>query len=350
MNFANFPRTTLEFHDTFGTEEACRDYLFSVRWPNGFVCPHCGFQMAYLRTKREEWICASCDKATSLRSGTVLHNSRKPLREWLTALFYVISSKQSISALELKRVMGFGSYNTALRWLREIRRAISKEMDGRPPLTGAVEADLMVFGSKKEGANLAGLSDPTKTIVAGAVEQRKSGSGRARLRLVTSNKTIAKEVRTFQSDQIAPGSIIFSDGSPYRSPQFFHAPMVAYKENQSNRMRDGSKVAEGYLPRIHRVFSLLKRILRGCHQGSFSKRHIQGYLDEYCFRFEGRRFSTPLAMLPELATAVMSVKAVPYWRSSGRPTPNASTRKANREWIDFGTELQEGFTWAQQGT
>ena len=106
-------------------------------------------------------------------------------------------------------------------------------------------------------------------------------------------------------------------------------------------MADGMPKVLVHLPRVHRVFSLLKRVLLGAHQGACSSRHLQLYLDEYCFRFNRRNDDRPLAITQRLADAVVKVKAVPYWKSSGRTAPQAPTKPRNTIWSACGRQLSE---------
>lgn len=342
---AGFPKTEPDFHARFVDEESCREYLIAIRWPNGFVCPHCGHGDAWRRSNRDEWICAGrgCGKETSLRAGTVFHHSPKPLRHWFLAMFHMVTSKQGISALELQRRLGYGSYGTTLRWLRELRRAMGVALSTRPKLSGEVECDEMLIGGFAEGTGMHGFSDPGKVTIAGAAERRGAGCGRTRMRLIPKND--GPSIKAFVAAVVLPGSMVCSDGArAYRKlpPGYFSDP--ATTSNARGRQltaRGGSKkVVQVHLARIHRVFSLVKRVVMGAHQGSFTPRHIQSYLDEYCFRFDGRGKAGNLGMLKELVHASVTTKAVPYWRSSGRMDPRIPTATRTGQWKGLATSLR----------
>jgi membrane-associated protease RseP (regulator of RpoE activity) len=135
----DYPRTFQEMDDWFRDEAACRDYVWRLRWPAGFVCPHCG-------AAGEAWImsddlmrCRSCHRRTSLTAGTIFEGTRKPLRTWFMAMWFVTSQKNGVSALGLQRTLGHGSYETAWTWLHKLRRAMVRP--GRDRLGGTVEAD-----------------------------------------------------------------------------------------------------------------------------------------------------------------------------------------------------------------
>jgi ribosomal protein L37AE/L43A len=99
----NYPQTVLAFEDRFATEAACREYLAEIRWPEGFRCPRCERREAWT-TKRGLWHCKTCGFQTSVTAGTIFQDTRKPLRLWFRAMWYVVSQKQGVSALGLQRV------------------------------------------------------------------------------------------------------------------------------------------------------------------------------------------------------------------------------------------------------
>ena len=74
-----FPRNLIEFTQEFSTEEACYQYMLNLRWPEGFVCPHCESKLGWI-TARGTFFCKDCERQTSLTAGTILNNTRVPLR------------------------------------------------------------------------------------------------------------------------------------------------------------------------------------------------------------------------------------------------------------------------------
>jgi Zn ribbon nucleic-acid-binding protein len=89
MTEAKFPRTILEFQDRFGTEEACEQYLFQCKWPEGFECPRCGNDYYYYVKRRRLLECIECGHQTSLTAGTIMHRTRTPLRKWFIAAYFI---------------------------------------------------------------------------------------------------------------------------------------------------------------------------------------------------------------------------------------------------------------------
>jgi transposase-like protein len=144
----DYPRTVLEFEQRFATEQACRDYLAKLRWPDGYSCPRCGCRQTWMM-KRDLYWCQQCNYQVSVTAGTIFQDRRKPLRLWFRAIWYVVNQKNGVSALGLQRVLGIGSYRTAWAWLHKLRCAMVRP--GRERLSGIVEVDETYIGGQKPG-------------------------------------------------------------------------------------------------------------------------------------------------------------------------------------------------------
>ena len=120
-----FPRSLMEFQSRFATENACSEYLFERRWPEGFVCPGCGGGRAWLlKTKAFTYECADCRRQTSVTAGTIMHASKLPLTMWFWAAFLMSTHSNGISALQLQSQLSLGSYRTAWMLAAKLRRAM----------------------------------------------------------------------------------------------------------------------------------------------------------------------------------------------------------------------------------
>src|SRR5213076_1799973 len=172
-------RTLADFERRFRSEEACRDYLFRVRWPEGFRCPRCGESRAW-RLRSALWQCANCAYQASLTAGTIFQDTRTPVKVWFHALWWMTSQKHGASALGLQRVLGLGSYQTAWAWLHKLRRAMVRP--GRERLAGVVEVDETYVGGAAEGPR--GRGADNKALVVVAAEERGEAIGRIRLRRI----------------------------------------------------------------------------------------------------------------------------------------------------------------------
>src|ERR1700687_2301640 len=200
----DYPRTLGEFEARFATEEACRAYLCRLRWPDGFRC-RCGEANAWW-TARGLWQCAACGAQTSVTAGTVFQDTRKPLRMWLHAMWWVTSQKTGASALGLQRILGLGSYETAWLWLHKLRPAMVRS--GRDRLTGCVEVDETYVGGPEEGVQ--GRETHEKSIVAIAVEVH-SPKGFGRVRMHRIGDCSEGNLMPFVQGAVEPGAVVKTD-------------------------------------------------------------------------------------------------------------------------------------------
>jgi hypothetical protein len=139
----DLPKDMPSFLARFGTDQQCREYLFAARWPDGFRCVACGHDDAYALKTKIVYECVACGKQHSLLAGTIFEQTKTGLGRWFLAIYLVTSSKRGISAMELKRQMGFASYGTAWTWLHKIRKAMVAR--DRKPLAQRVEADETLY-------------------------------------------------------------------------------------------------------------------------------------------------------------------------------------------------------------
>jgi transposase-like protein len=283
----SFPGTLADFVEAFRDDASCATFL--RRWkygPDGFRCPRCGHHRAWALRTRHVDECRDCGVQTSLTAGTVMHGSRKPLRLWFLAIYLFVSSKQGISALELKRELGLGSYQTAWTWLHKLRRAIARRPKSR--LRGCVEADETWEGGLHEGRTGRPRVGEKKALVAAAVEVKRPGRrwGRARLESISSGS--ARSIGEFLRTHVEAGSRLLTDAWPsYRRP----AKDLGLEHHATNVSKSEQR-AHHVLPAVHRVFSLLHRMLLTTFQGAVSIRHLPAYLAEFEFRFNRRTSAT----------------------------------------------------------
>jgi len=283
----DFPKTFTEFHDRFGTEDACRSFLIASRWPDGYECPRCGNPEAYVLVGRGLLQCRACRYQVSPTAGTVMHRSRAPLRAWFCAAYLVATHTPGFSALQLQRQLGLKRYETAWTMLQKLRRAMIRPERDR--IAARVEVDESYIGGREEGRRGGRQRDSTKAIVVGAVEIRGNGSGR--IRLAVAEDLSADSLIGFVESAVDPGSVVFTDGwpgySPLRKKGYDHRPKTL----------GSGKNAATLLPRVHRVFGNLKTWIEGTHHG-VSRKHLPHYLNEFVFRFNRRR--TPMAAFQTL--------------------------------------------------
>jgi transposase-like protein len=247
----------------------------------GFAAGRAGHRQAWRLGRRNIYECAACGQQHSLLKGTIFEQTKTGLAKWFLAIYPVSASKGGISALELQRQMGFGSYQTAWTWLHKIRRAMVRP--GRAALSAHIEADETYVGGAEPGKPGRGGG---KTVVAGTVERgRGQARGRrlGRLRLAVVPDASANSLEGFLGQNVARPATVTTDGwagyGGLAAAGYRHAPI-----NLSAAWGDAAL----RLPAIHLVFSLAKRWLLGTHHGAAQAKHLPAYLDEFVFRFNRR--------------------------------------------------------------
>jgi transposase-like protein len=278
----NYPKDFQEFLQQFKTEDDCWNYLFEMRWPDGFQCPKCNCDKYWITEKRLIH-CVTCGHQSSVTSGTIFHKTRKPLLLWFHIIWWIVAQKTGASAHNLKDFMGFGSYETAWVWLHKLRRAMVRP--GRDKLIGEIEVDETYIGGKETGNGKQGRGAVTKALVVVATECKGKQIGRVRFRIIF--EASEKELLSFIEDNIKPGSKIITDG--WKS---YSSLSKSKKYEHEIKIISGSgQMAHELLPHVHMVDSLVKRWINGTHQGKVSVKHLSYYLDEFAFRFN-RKLST----------------------------------------------------------
>jgi transposase-like protein len=295
MPMAVFPRSLAEFQRRFPTDAACGEYLLAVRWPGGFVCPGCGHDHGWrLERPAPTFECASCGRQTSVTAGTVLHRTKLPLTTWFWAAYLMATHSNGISALQLQKLLGLGSYKTAWLLARKLRRAMVDPH--RLPLAGLVEIDETSLPQRTKADPVGGgggRARAGKLPVVGAVEVKDGKPGRWRLAAIDDYS--ANSLHAVIAGAGVQGGTLKSDAwSGYPgAPGVRHDPHTV-----------GPMAAHLVLPWVHRVFANLKRWALGTYHGLRAK-HLQAYLDEFVFRFN-RRHDRPAAFhrLLGLATSL----------------------------------------------
>jgi transposase-like protein len=295
-----YPRNLSEFEAWFDTEQACRDYLFRLRWPEGFRCPRCeGGHFWPVRSVLMQ--CQQCGHQTSVTAGTIFQDTRKPLVDWFRTMYWLASQKNGASALGLQRVLGLGSYKTAWTWLHKFRRAMVRP--GRDRLTGRVEVDETYFGGLEEGVR--GRQTERKSLIVIAAQEDGPGIGRIRMKRIPDAS--ADSLMEFVKEAIEPGHTVHTDGWAGYDP----LEGIGYGHDITF-LKGKKESASELMPRVHRIASLLKRWILGTHQGAVSHEHLEYYLDEFTFRFNRRRSRNRGKLFYRLVQQAVAIDPVPY--------------------------------------
>lgn len=274
--------TIPEWERAFPTEDACIAFLVAHRWPSGQVkCPRCGSDRAYaLKTMAWKWECPDCRTGGAYRfspiAGTIFENTNKPLRDWFRVIHLMLTSKKSLSALQVQRQLGFGSYRTAWYMCHRVRAGLANE-DFRK-LMGIVEVDETNIGGDDSNRHF-GKKKGTKgkTIVIGAIERK--GNVVARVITRADHYDMENFVRMVCGDKVSLLATDEHHGYRHLGDTFPHGTVVHSKKQYV--------VGAIHTNTIEGFWSLFKRSIVGSfHQ--VSKKYLPLYIAEAQFRYNNR--------------------------------------------------------------
>ena len=287
----------LDFQQRFSSEQACRDCLFKMRWPKGFQCPMCNHSRAYEVKKRRLFECTQCGYQASVTAGTIMHKTRTPLLVWFWAIYLVANDERGTSAAQISKQFGI-SYQTAWLMLHKIRKAM-RDRDARYMLAGIVEIDDTMFGAPKEGGKRGRGSDKIKAVASLSITETGSP---LYLKMQVVDDLQASTLSAIAGRVITPNTIVSTD--LFRSYSQLGKDGYTHFPQEFNHRDD-----PGHLKWLHTIIGNAKAFITGTYHGLASK-HMQAYLDEYCYRFNRRHFEGQL--FNRLLNACVSACTVTY--------------------------------------
>jgi transposase-like protein len=266
----------------FTNDDKAREYLESLRWPNGVTCPHCGvigehYQLEGKAHRPGLWKCKDCREQFSVTVGTVFESSKISLSKWLTAVYLLCSSKKGISSHQLHRTLGV-TYKTAWFMSHRIRLAMADLTGGGLMGTGGkpVEADETYVG-RKPGRRKGRAGWGHKETVFALVER----GGKVRSTHIT-GKTFPGIKRALKK-HVSPDAVLMTD-----SARLYRKIGKKFADHQSVNHSAGEYVrGDAHTNTIEGVFSVFKRGMTGTYQHCDSQ-HLHRYLAEFDFRYNNR--------------------------------------------------------------
>jgi len=258
--------------ERYSNEEKCRKYLETLKWPQGTKCPRCGSEKISRITKRDQFDCDACRYQFSVTAGSIFHDSHLPLWKWFLAVYLMTESKKGISANQLKRSLAI-SYKTAWYLCHRIRKAIEEATD-KPKLNGIVEVDETYVGGRYDKRRKRNAWE--KQPVIGLLE--RNGKFEARKIPTPSKQILVGIVR----DRVSNKATVMTDELPaYKSlGKTFNHESVNHRSEEWVR---GDVHTNG----TESAWSLFKRSIVGAYH-QISNKHMDAYLDEFEWRFNGR--------------------------------------------------------------
>ena len=270
----------MAFLEMYGSEEQCRQALFKWRWPEGFICPECGYHNGCEIKSRHVYQCYRCHHQTSLTAGTIYDSTRLPLKTWFLAMFILIQSNNGISTMELMRQLGI-SYNATWR-LRHKLMELMYVRNADKKLKGHIEMDDSYVGGEHSGGKR-GRGASGKTPFVAAVEKNLEDRP-VFLKLARVQTFSTQELKSFSIENLTPGSHVVTDGL-----QCFSAVRHAGCTHDVKRVGSSKRaVREPSFHWVNTILGNLKNSLRGTFH-AISEKYVHRYLAEFQYRFN-RRF------------------------------------------------------------
>ena len=283
--------TLVELAELFSTEEKAEEWFVQARYPDGVRCPRCDSDEVSRRKSRKPmpFHCKACRKYFSMKTGTVMHDSKLPLRTWGIAFYLMHTSLKGVSALRLRRDLGV-TYSTAWHLAHRIRETWDK---AGHKFEGPVEVDETYVGGKRKNMSnakrrdLAGLgygSGPSgKTAVVG---MRDRATNYVSAEVV--DRATKENLHEFVRERTRSDTVVYTDEAPvYRNLDRPHAAV----NHSVSQYVDGQVSTNG----VESMWSLLKRGIMGSFH-HVSPKHLHRYIRE----FEGRHNQRPLNTIEQM--------------------------------------------------
>lgn len=258
--------------EKYSNETKCRKYLEALKWQGGVKCPRCGsFKISHIK-KRDQYDCDVCRYQFSVTAGSIFHDSHLPIWKWFLAVYLMTESKKGISANQLKRSLAI-SYKTAWYLCHRIRKAMV-EATQKPQLNGIVEVDETYVGGKYDRRRKRDRYE--KQPVIGLLE--RDGKFEAKT-IPTPSKSVLVGIVKDRVNKSA--TVMTDDYIAYKSlGETFNHEKVNHRAEEWVR-------GQVHTNNIENAWSLFKRSIVGSYH-QISTKHMDAYLDEFEWRFNGR--------------------------------------------------------------
>jgi len=286
FHIESFPKTLDEFKRLFNNEEKSLRFLFSKRWPNGFECPYCNWlDDNPIPTKTRT--CGHCGHPTSITTNTIMHGTKKPLSQWLISIYWLTSTAGGNSAKDLQRLLNLSSYQTAWTWLQKLRMAMAIADKKQCSKTVEISSDTISLGGESHN----------KPLILAAAEIVLPAGITGRIKMATISSFNSETVNSFLEQHVAPGASLITP------------------EDTQYKLITGNNFVTITDPAIYRTKQIIKSFeiwINKIHRGGVAAKHLQLYLDEFCFRRNAEMLPDREAIFNLLLSGVISKKSLSY--------------------------------------
>ena len=307
----------LNFIEKFPNEDSCIAYYKDIRIQVGIKCNKCGHDQHYWNKSKNQFECKQCKYRTTIKKGTILENSKLPLRYWFIAIHLITSTKKTFSASELQRQLGHSRYEPIWEMLHKLRLVMGRR-DDEYKLKEWAELDEGFF---KIVINQKGKTDETKRgrgaqcqakvlvmIESSPVEPVNHKQYKKERKVGYVKMKVIENLKAETIERNAEGSIesetnIRTDG--FRSYNKFGEKYALHEVV----IAEDQKEVDTLLPWVHTVISNAKRNLLGIHH-MIGEDYLQNYLNEFCYKFNRRYFGEQLFDRLLIACASYSINEI----------------------------------------
>lgn len=277
------------FNQRFPTEADCIDFLFPLRWPKGFICPFCHTRHADLAPQRY-LSCSHCGNRSSLTTGTLMHGAKKPVRDWLLAIWWFSASRFGTSAKELQRLLALSCYQTAWTWLRKLRLAMAAADTNRCRGVVAIGCDTVAPAQERKERAL--------VLTAAEIVPALGITGRIRMEHIAG---LDAHTLTFFLHQTVHSNCSLLTATDTLADLMIDLPSYYVVPGPSEQPSRTGELSHSFETCLHTV-----------HRGGVTVKHLQLYLDEFCFRNNAALLPDHQAVFHSLLTGVFGESVQPY--------------------------------------
>lgn len=288
----------LDFYKNYPDEPSCKEAFISYREQEGVVCKKCGCTKHYWKTSKEQWQCSKCGFRTTIKSGTVMENSKLPYQYWFIAMHLLTATKKSFSAKEIQRQIGHNRYQPIWEMLHKIRSVMGLR-DHEYDLSNEIELDDGFFETvsinrKKKEPLKRGKGSQKQTTVLVMAESKEVDDERLNKKYQCNKKIGFVKMKVIQGGFQSSLFDAKVESSVEKQTKIISDGSTSYTGFKKNFEHDGKALSKDevnkVLPWVHTTISNAKRMLLDIHH-RIDDDFLENYLSAYIYKLNRRYFN-----------------------------------------------------------